>query len=181
VLGRDDHGIDPARLAVGVIFHRDLAFAIGTKVAELAGFADLRQASGQLVGQGNGKRHELRGFIGCIPEHHALIAGSACVHAHGNVAGLFVDGRDHGAGVGIEAVDRVVIADGSDHAAYQRLEIDIGACTDFSCNHYQTGRGQGFAGNPAMRVLVQTGVENCVGDLVGNLIGMSFGYGLRGK
>ena len=181
MLGRDDHGINAKRLAVGVILHGDLAFAIGTKVAELSGFPDLRQASGQLVGQGNGKRHQFRGFVGCIAEHHALIAGAARIHAHGNVARLLVDGRNHGAGVGVEAIDRVVISDGGDHAAHQRLKIDVGASTDFSRNHHQTGCGQRFAGDPAMRVLIQTGVQNRVGDLVGNLVGMSFCYRFRSK
>ena len=46
-----------------------------------------------------------------IAEHHALIARAAGVHAHGDVARLFVDAGDHGAGIGIESIERIVIAD----------------------------------------------------------------------
>ena len=49
-----------------------------------------------------------------IAKHHSLVAGAAGVYAHGDVAGLFVDGGDDGAGVGVEAVEGVVVSDGGD-------------------------------------------------------------------
>ena len=147
----------------------------------MSGFTDLRKTAGQLVGQGDGHRHQFRRLVGGIPEHHALVAGSAGIHTHGDVAGLLVDRRNHGTGVGVEAVGGIVIPDGSDDAPHQRLKINICPSTNFSGNHHQPGRGKGFARNPAMRVLFQTGVQNGIGDLVGNLVGMSFCYGLRGK
>jgi len=54
-----------------------------------------------------------------------LVTGTAGIHALGNVARLLVDGRDDGAGVGVEAVEGVVVADGGDDAADQALEIDV--------------------------------------------------------
>ena len=66
----------------------------------------------QLVRQRDRRGHQLRRFIAGIAEHHSLVAGAAGVDAHGDVAGLFVDGGDHGAGVGVEAVEGVVVADG---------------------------------------------------------------------
>jgi hypothetical protein len=57
------------------------------------------------VGQGDGQRHQLRGLVAGVAEHHALIAGAVLelrilavfvfqglVHAQGDVAGLLVDG-----------------------------------------------------------------------------------------
>jgi len=35
------------------------------------------------------------GLIAGVAEHHALSAGAARVHAHGDVAGLFIDARNH--------------------------------------------------------------------------------------
>ena len=89
---------------------------------------------------------------------------------------LLVDGRDHRTGVRVEAVERVVVADGGDRAANQRLEIHISLSRDFAGDDHQAGCGQGFAGHAAERIFGQAGVENGVRNLVGDLIGMAFGY-----
>ena len=91
-------------------------------------------------------------------EEVPLFAGIFAIFGHGNVAGLFVDGRNYCAGVGVETIDRVVIPNGSDHAAHERLKIDVGTSADFSGNHNQTGRGQRFAGNAAIRIFRNTRV-----------------------
>ena len=107
--------------------------------------------------------------------------GSAGVDAHSDVAGLLVDGGDHGAGVGVESVDGIVVADGGDDAADQRLEIDIGAGGNFAGNDDEAGGSEGLAGNAAVGVLLEAGVKNGVRDLVGDFVGMAFGDGFRGK
>ena len=128
-----------------------------------------------------GGGHQLRGLVGGVAEHHALVACSAGVDAHGDVAGLLVDGRDHGAGIGVESIDSIVIANGADDATDQRLEVDIGAGGDFSGNDDEAGRGEGFAGHAAVGVLLKAGVKDSVGNLVGDFVGMAFGDGFRGK
>ena len=127
------------------------------------------------MGQRDGSRHQFRGLVGGIAEHHALIACAAGVHALGDVAGLLVDAGDDRAGVGVEAVQRVVVADGGDDAADQGLEIDIGLGGDFAGDDHEAGGGQGFGGHAAVGVLLEAGVEDGVGDLVGNLVGMTLG------
>ena len=133
------------------------------------------------MGQRDGGRHQLGRLVGGVAEHHALVAGAAGVHALGDVARLLVDGRDHGAGVGVEAVERVVVADGGDDAANQALEVDVGLGGDFAGDDDEAGRGQGFGGHAAVGILLEAGVQDGVGNLVGNLVGMTFGDGLRGK
>ena len=93
----------------------------------------------ELVGQRDRRRHQFRRLVGGVAEHHALVAGAAGVHALGNVARLLVDGGDHGAGVGVESIERVVVADGCDHAANQALEIDVGLGGDFAGDDHQAG------------------------------------------
>ncbi len=139
------------------------------------------QLAAKLVGERDGSGHQFGGFVRGIAEHHALVAGAAGVHALGDVAGLLVDGGDHGAGVGVEAVEGVVVADRGHHAAHQALEVDVGLGGDFAGNDDQAGCGEGFGGDAAIGVLLQAGVENGVRDLVGNLVRMAFGDGLRGK
>ena len=99
VLAADDHGVNASGLAVLIVFHGNLALAVGAQVRQLAGLAHFGKLAGQLVGQRDGGRHQLRRFVRGIAEHHALIAGAAGVNALGNVARLLVDGRDDRAGV----------------------------------------------------------------------------------
>jgi hypothetical protein len=61
------------------------------------------------------------------------------------------------------------------------LEIYVGFGGDFAGYYNQAGAGQSFAGDAAARVFAQAGVENGIGNLVGDLIRMSLGYGLRRK
>ncbi len=135
----------------------------------------------QLVRQRNWHGHQFRRFVARIAQHHALVAGAAGVYAHGNVARLLVDAGDYRAGVGVESVEGVVVADGGDHAADQRLEIDIGLGGDFAGDDDQTGGGESFAGDTAAGIVSQTGVEDGVRNLVGDFIGVAFGHRLRGK
>ena len=181
VLARDDDGVDAGRLAVLVVLHRDLALAVGTQVGELAVLANDGELTGELVGQRDGRGHQLRGFVGGIAEHHALVAGAAGVNALGNVARLLVDRRDHRAGVGVETVEGVVVSDGGDDAAYQALEIDVGLGGDFAGDDHQAGRGQRLRRYAAVGILFEAGVQNGIGNLVGNFVGMTFGHRFRGK
>ena len=107
-----------------------------------------------------------------------MVAGAARVHAHGDVAGLLVDAGDHGAGVGVESVESIVVADGSNHATHQRLEIHIRFGGDLTGYDHQAGRGQGLTSYAAHRIFSQAGVENGIGDLVGDFIRMPFSNGL---
>src|SRR5215467_5871168 len=118
--------------------------------------------------QRNRHRHQLSGLITRIPKHHSLVAGAAGVHAHGDVAGLLVDGGDDGAGVGVESVEGVVVADGVNDAADDGLKINVGFGGDFSGDDCEAGGHKGFAGYAAGGVLGQASVEDRVGNLVGD-------------
>ncbi len=126
------------------------------------------------MGERDGGGHQLGGFVGGVAEHHALVAGAAGVNALSDVSRLLVDAGDDGAGVGVEAVEGVVIADGGDDAADERLEVDVSLGGDFAGDDDQAGRGEGFGGDAAVGVLLQAGVQNGVRDLVGDFVGMAF-------
>ena len=166
-------------LVVLVVLNCDLGFAIGPEVRKSAISADFAQAVGQLVRQRNRGRHVVGILVGGIAEHHALVAGAAGVHAHGDVARLLVDAGDDRAGVGVETVEGVVVADGGDHAAHQRLEIDISFGGDFAGNDDQAGGRERLAGHPAVRIFLDAGIEDGVGNLVGNLVRVTFGHAIR--
>jgi hypothetical protein len=159
--------------------------------------ADFRESHGQLVGQRDRGRHEFRILIAGIPEHHSLVAGTLGVDdvfaaaagadfftevdALGNVTALLVDRHDHAAGVAVEAVQRVVVADAVDDLAGQLRDVDICVGGDLAGNHAQTGGEQRLAGHAAVRVLGEDRVEDRVADLVGHLVGVSFGHAFRGE
>ena len=171
--GNDDR-VDAQHFAISVIFHGDLGFSIGTKEGKCSVLAHLGEPHGELVRQRDGSGHQLLVLVAGIAKHHSLVAGAAGVHAHCDVPGLLVDAGDHGASVAIEAVDGVVIADGADGAADYALEIDISLGGDFAGNDDQAGCGESFAGHAAEVIFGEAGVEDCVRNLVGDLIGMAF-------
>ena len=80
VLGGDEHGLEPNRLAVLVV-EGDLGLAVGAEVRDGPGLADLGEALGHAVGDVDRHRHEDVGLVAGVAEHHALIAGTLLVVA----------------------------------------------------------------------------------------------------
>src|SRR5580693_3072147 len=141
VLRRNYDGIDTHRLVMRIIFNRNLRLPVRPQIRKLAMLANLGQPHSELVRKRNRRRHKLRSLIASEPKHHSLVAGAAGVYAHGYVAGLFVDAGDYGAGVGIETIEGVVVADGGDGSADEVLEIYVGFGGDFAGDYYQAGCG----------------------------------------
>ena len=52
---------------------------------------------------------------------------------------------------------------------------------DFAGEDDKLGRGQGFAGDAGFGVFRQEEIDDGVGNLVGDLVGMAFGHGFRGE
>ena len=144
---------------------------------------DLGQTAAELVGQGDGGGHQLRGLVAGVAEHHALVAGAdglvaVAVHAHGDVAALLVDGGEHRAGPGVKAVGGIVVADLVHGAADDVGDVHVAFGGNFAHYRHHAGGGDGLAGYPPVGVLGQDGVQDGVGDLVADLVGMSLGDGL---
>lgn len=75
MLGRDQNLLHRDRHIVPIA-HGDLGFAVGPKIGQSAILAHPRKPRGQSVRQRDRHRHQLRGLIRGIPEHHPLIARS---------------------------------------------------------------------------------------------------------
>ena len=110
-----------------------------------------------------------------------MAVGSVAVHPLGDVRRLLLDRDHHAAGLPVEAHRRVRVADTLDHVADDRREVELGSRGDFPGDHNEAGLGQGLAGHPAGLVLAYAGVENRVGHLVAQLVGMAFGNTLGGE
>jgi hypothetical protein len=81
----------------------------------------------------------------------------------------------------METEFRAVVADTANGVADQRVVVQDGAGGNFAGDHGQAGGHQGLAGNTALGVYLHDFIENRIGNLVGNLVRMAFGDGLRGK
>ena len=75
--------------------------------------------------------------------------------------------------VGADAHGGFGVADVADHFADDLLHIDVGFGRDLAGDDRQAGRDHRFARHAAHRVLGNEGVEHAVGNLVGQLIGMT--------
>lgn len=163
VLGGQNHRIHPDRLVVLIVLHRHLGFAVGTEVIHLPLLADLGEALGHFMGQGNGQGHALRGLVTGVAKHHALIPRAVVqlavalglglqrlVHPQGDVGTLLVDVGDDAAGVTVKAILGPVIADLPDHLPGNLRNVHIAAGADLPHNVDETRGRRGLTGHPAV-------------------------------
>ena len=165
-----------------VVLDRDLRFAVGAEVGHLAGLADFSKlaaaslwASEMGVGISSGVSSVAKPNI--MPWSPAPPVSTPC--AMSGDCELMVG--DDAAGVAVEALERVVVADFADGVADELLHVDVGLGGDFAGNDDEAGAGEGLAGDAAVGVFREAGVEDGVGNLVGDLVGVAFGDGLGGE
>ena len=178
VLAGNNNGIHAHGFAV-IVFNGNLALAIRAQIIHRAVFAHFGQALGQLVGQADGQRHQLGGFVAGITEHHALVAGTGniIVGAKGNVGALAVNVGDHAAGIAVKTILGAVITNLADDLACNTGNINIAVGRDFAHDVDKTSGTGGLAGNAGTRVLFQDGIQNGIRNLVADFVGMAFGNG----
>ena len=115
-----------------------------------------------------------------------ISSGVACaadlvVGAEGDVRTLAVDVGDDGTGVGVEAELCTGIADVRHDLADDLLKIDVAVGGDLAHNVDEAGGCTGLAGHAGVGVVGQDLIEDGVGDLVTDLVGMALGDGLGRK
>jgi len=59
--------------------------------------------------------------------------------------------------------------------------IDHALAADLACQHHPVRRGQRFASHPRFRILGQEQIDNGIGYLVGDLVGMALGDRFGGE
>ncbi len=186
MLGGQHHGIDRAGLAGIVVTEGQLALGIGTQPGQQATLTQLGLALHQPMAVVDRRRHVRVGFVGGIAEHQALITGALilglfAIDALGDFDALLADQVEHPAGLAVETDVGGGIADIHDHLAHQLLEIHPGGGGDLAGHDGDTGLDQGLAGHTGILVPRDQGIEHGIGNLIGNLVRVSFGHGLGGK
>ena len=192
VLGGDKDSVHTYRdhgTTIVEVFDGDLGLAIGPEPGTGAVLADFSEAGTNLGGKHMAEGHELRGLISGIAKHDTLVTGTnilralgeVSVHTLGDVRGLLLDVDKDLAAVSIKAN---IIGDESNVAAgvtHDLLIVHGGLGGDLTENHDHVGLGACLAGNLAVSVLLQAGVEHGVGDLVAELVGVPLVHGLGGE
>mgnify|MGYP000211979062 CR=1 FL=1 len=131
----------------------------------------------------DGGGHQRRGLVAGVAEHQPLVARALfafffAVYSLRDVGGLFADGVEDAAGGAVKADVGAVVADFDHGFAYQVFQINPGGGGDFPGKHDHAGFNQGFAGDTRVFVLGDDGVQHRIGNLVGDFVGMPFGYRL---
>ena len=143
----------------------------------------LGQSAAKRPAQGGGQGHELRGLGTGTAEHHSLISRAAhlVVGAQGNVRGLGVNPAFHLNAVRVKAVSGIDIADFPDGIPSHLGVVHLGFGGDLAADNTEIRGDHGLAGHPGAGILRQAGVQDGIGDGVGNLVRVAVGYTFRGK
>jgi hypothetical protein len=177
LVGEDDRR-DPRRFPAAVL-DGDLALAVGPEERQLALLADVGGRAHDLVRVQDRRGHQLGGVPAGVAEHHPLVAGAAGVHTLGDVRGLIMDGAEHRAGLVVDPVRGVVVADRLEHPPGRPLDVDVRPRRDLAAHEHHPRRHEAFARHARGRVAADRLVENRVRDLVADLVGMPLAHALR--
>ncbi len=170
-----------------VVLDSHLRLRIGPQVGHLLSLAtDNGQLFKDDVRKNQRSRHQLARLVAGVTEHDALVAGpllllGTALDALVDVGRLLVDGRKDTARIAVELVLALGVTDAIDDTARHALHIDISLRTHLARHDHQAGGAEGFACDLRIGVAAQELVEDGVGNLIRNFIGVSLGHRLRCK
>jgi hypothetical protein len=175
VLGRDDDGVDAEghnSTAFMGILDGDLGLGVRAEPRKAAVVTGLLHGGVESVREKEGQRQELRGLVGSISKHDALVTGTKIleslivVQTLGDIRRLLLDGDENVAGLVVEALVGRVVSNVLDRTADDLLVVETGLGGDFAKDHDHAGLGSRLAGHLGERVFPEAGIEDSVGDLV---------------
>ena len=147
------------------------------------------------------RRHQLLRFVARKTEHQSLIARAlfgvafafrfGLVDALRNIGRLIGDDIGEENFVGVKNVVLMDVADFRDRIADDLIDVENGSerlalllqfrNRDLAADDDHVAFCVGLAGNAAVFILLQTGIENGIGDGVANFVGVTFTDRLGGK
>ena len=114
------------------------------------------------------QRHVVLRVPAGVAEHHALVAGSLILrvfahHATVDVLALLVDLGEDSAGVAVEHVVGLVVADAVDHSAHNLLDVNVRVLgTDLAADDHKSCRTECLACHLGLGILTEELVKDCV-------------------
>ena len=183
VLGADNNGIHSNRLystVIMLVLDRDLRLGIGPQPRARAVNPSLLHRRIELMRQLNCQRQVLWSLIRSISEHDTLITRTQLlqcllvVQTLRDIWALLLDSHQHIAGLVIESLVRVVIANVFNRIADDSLVVDLRLGGDLAEDHDHAGLGGSLAGHLRERVIFEAGIEDGVGDLICDFVRVAF-------
>jgi len=190
VLSGDDDGVDTLGDgdAIDVLVDDgDLSLTIGADPSAGAVLADLSEAGTELSSPEVSDGHKLLRLISGIAEHVTLITSAnivlRLVHVNtlSDIGGLLLDSNDDVAGLVVNTLLSIIIADLLESIADDLLVVDVGLGSDLTENHDHASLGAGLASNLGEGILSKDSIEDSIRDLISNLIRVTLVDTLRSE
>ena len=187
VLSRDNDGVDALRdngTVVVLVLDGDLGLGVGSEPGEGAVTASSGHGSVELVSEEESKGEELRGLVSGITEHDTLVTSTELlksllvVETLGNVRGLLLNSDEQVAGLVVKTLLGVIVTDVLDGITDDLLVVELGLGGDLTEDHDHTGLGGSLTSNLGEGVLAKAGIEDGVGNLISDLVGVTLTNGL---
>jgi hypothetical protein len=190
VLRANDNSIHTARndcTVVVLVFHSDLGLGVRSQPGEGAIPTSIAHGLVELVCQLDGQRQVLRSLISGIAKHDTLVTSAQLlqrllvVQTLCDIWTLLFNGNKDVAGLVVETLLRGVVADVLDGITDDLLVVQPRLGGNFAKDHDHAGLGGSLAGDFGERVLLEAGIEHGIGDLICDLVWMTFTDGLGGE
>lgn len=190
VLSRDNDSVDALRdngTVVVLVLDGDLGLGVGSEPGKGAVTASSGHGSVELVSEEESKGEELRGLVSGITEHDTLVTSTELlesllvVETLGNVRGLLLNGDEQVAGLVVKTLLGVIVTDVLDGITDDLLVVELGLSGDLTEDHDHTGLGGSLTSNLGEGVLAKAGIEDGVGNLISDLVGVTLTNGLGGE
>jgi hypothetical protein len=187
VLSRDNDSVDTLRdngTVVVLVLDGDLGLGVGSEPGERTVAAGSGHGSVELMGEEESEGEELRGLVSGITEHDTLVTGTKLlksllvVETLGDIRGLLLNGDEQVAGLVVKALGGVIVSDVLDGVTDNLLVVELGLGGDLTEDHDHTGLGGSLASNLGEGVLPEAGIEDSVGNLISDLVGVTLTDGL---
>jgi len=190
VLSRYNDSVDTLRdngTVVVLVLDGDLGLGVGSEPGERTVAASSGHGSVELMGEEESEGEELRGLVSGIAEHDTLVTGTKLlksllvVETLGDIRGLLLNGDEQVAGLVVKALGGVIVTDVLDGVTDNLLVVELGLGGDLTEDHDHTGLGGSLASNLGEGVLPEAGIEDSVGNLISDLVGVALTDGLRSE
>lgn len=187
VLSTDNNSVYSNRhngTVIMLVLYSDLSLGVRSEPWEAAVATSSRHCSIELVSQLKSEWEQFWGLISGISEHDTLVTSSQLlkcgivVETLSDIGGLLLDGNKNVASLVVEALCRVIVSNVLDRTSDNLLVVELGLGSDLAENHHHTSLGCSLASDLGERVISKAGIENSIGDLISDLVWVTFANGL---
>jgi len=180
--GDDDrvHTLGDASAILERVLARDLGLGVGSEPLAGSVTPEVSHSLVKLVSEDDGERHSFLSLVRGVAEHQTLITGTSLilittnVDTLGNVGRLLFESDKDVAGLVVESLRGVIIADVLDRVTDDLLVVDDSLGSDFTADEDHASLGNRFAGNFGVGILLEMGVQDGVGHLITDLVRVTF-------